>query len=46
METFATFNDLTPWGRVLIEKVIVAQLVSKYPSFKKPEVITVFIRGC
>jgi hypothetical protein len=28
-----TSEDLTPWGRVLLEKLIVAQIVRKFPTF-------------
>jgi hypothetical protein len=33
MNTYVTYQKLTPWDRVLIENIIVTQLVKKLPAF-------------
>jgi hypothetical protein len=38
-------NQLTPWSRVLHEKLIVVQLVRKFPDFLTIRFITVFTRA-
>jgi hypothetical protein len=30
-------NELTPWSRILLQKLTVAQLVEKFPAFMEPE---------
>jgi hypothetical protein len=30
-------DPLTPWGRVLLQKLTVTQLVEKFPAFTEPE---------
>jgi hypothetical protein len=38
--------QLTPWGRVLLEKLIVTQLVKKFPAFYGSQMfIAVFTRA-
>jgi hypothetical protein len=31
--TYSLTHSLTPWRRILFEKLIVTQLVKKYPAF-------------
>jgi len=35
--TYSLTHSLTPWCRILFEKLIVTQLIKKYPFFMEPE---------
>ena len=35
--TYLLTHSLTPWSRVLLEKLTIPQLVNKFPSFMEPE---------
>jgi hypothetical protein len=40
-------KKLTPWSRVLLEKLTVTQLVKKFPAFYgTPKFIAMFTRAC
>jgi hypothetical protein len=45
--TFCAVERLTPWSRIMLQKLMVAQLVKKFPAFRETwSFITVFTTAC
>jgi hypothetical protein len=40
------FNELTPWSRVLLDKLIITQLVKKFAFYGAQRFITMLTRAC